>query len=61
MPACEQLTSVQSDISPIDIASYLYLKSNVLHVVENVYIQQERIKEKIKSFHRGLFRLSDQD
>ena len=28
-PACEQLTLVQSDISPIDIESYLYLKSNV--------------------------------
>ena len=34
---------------------------SLLHEVGNVYnIQQERIKEKIKSFHRGLFRLSDQ-
>ena len=41
-----------ADFSPIDIASYLYLLSNVslLHVVGND-IQKKRIKKKIKSFH----------
>jgi len=30
-PACEQLTLIQSDVSPIDIASSLYL-SNVTFI-----------------------------
>ena len=48
-PACEQLTLVQSDISPIDIASYLYLKLNVsvLHVVENAISNKSGLKGKI--------------
>ena len=58
--SCEQLTLVLSDISPIDIAAYLYLYARIFitcNVVENVSdIQQEQIRNKIKSFHR----LSDQ-
>ena len=51
-----QLTLVQSDISPIDVASNLFLLSNVflLHTRSRICdIQQERIKKKIKSFNNG--------
>ena len=50
MPACEQLTLVLSDMSPIDIASYLYLFSNVslLHVVGNVISKKSGLKRKLK-------------
>ena len=48
-PACEQLTLVQSDISPIDIASYLELLSKVIYTR---VIQKERIK-KFKSVSIG--------
>ena len=50
-PACELLTLIQSDISPIDIASYLYLKSNLslLHaVVETVISNKSGLKRKLK-------------
>ena len=58
--ACEQLTLIQSDISPIDIALYLYLLSNVslLHVVGNVTSHKSGLKRKLKV---STFRLSDQD
>ena len=41
-PAFKQLTLVQSDISPFDYASYLYLLSNIslLHVYRKCDIQQ---------------------
>ena len=49
-PACKQLTLVQSDISPIDIASYLYLLStlSLLHVVGIVISNNNGLKRKLK-------------
>ena len=49
-PACKQLTLVQSDISPIDIASYLYLLStlSLLHEVGNVIYNNNGLKRKLK-------------
>ena len=49
--ACEQLTLVQSDLSPIDIASYLYLQSTVsLHVlvIGNMISNKNGLKMKLK-------------
>ena len=45
-PACVQLTLVQSDISPIDVASYLYLYSNesLLHKERNVIHNKSGLK-----------------
>ena len=57
MSACEQLTLVQSDISPIDIASHrIVIKSNFY----TVGVSKKRIKKKIKCVH-WIHRLSDRD
>ena len=55
-PACEQLTLDQSDIGPIDIASYLHICNQTylynMHVVGNVISNESGLIRKLK-VHTG--------